>query len=153
MAERSVHVQEAEANLSKYSEMVEQTIDLEELDRHNYVIKPEYDVELKKLADKMAEVGVLFVLVLCVLISSLPCRFVTGWMRNTRGLAMRSTWSSIRSCIWRIIRRMGTASGLPRTYVSPTSLSPFHTPPDWLTYQCYPGRQKQEEKLHRARDE
>ncbi|KAJ7442219.1 muts domain V-domain-containing protein [Mycena galericulata] len=33
-------------NLGKYSDMVEQTIDLEELDRHNYVIKPEYDERL-----------------------------------------------------------------------------------------------------------
>ncbi|KAJ3545219.1 hypothetical protein NMY22_g2523 [Coprinellus aureogranulatus] len=49
-------LKEAESNLSKYSEMVEQTIDLEELDRHNYVIKPEYDVELKKLADRMSEI-------------------------------------------------------------------------------------------------
>lgn len=50
--------------------MVEQTIDLEELDRHNYVIKPEYDVELKKLADKMAEVGGVFVLVFPMLMTS-----------------------------------------------------------------------------------
>ncbi|KAF6757736.1 muts domain V-domain-containing protein [Ephemerocybe angulata] len=47
-------LKESEASLSKYSDMVEQTIDLEELDRHNYVIKPGYDEELQGLADKMA---------------------------------------------------------------------------------------------------
>ncbi|KAJ7637014.1 muts domain V-domain-containing protein [Roridomyces roridus] len=43
-------------NLEKYSEMVEQTIDLEEMDKHNYVIKPEHDERLSVLADKLAEV-------------------------------------------------------------------------------------------------
>ncbi|KAJ7885085.1 muts domain V-domain-containing protein [Mycena olivaceomarginata] len=42
-------------NLEKYSDMVEQTIDLEELDRHNYVIKPEYDENLGALAEKLNE--------------------------------------------------------------------------------------------------
>ncbi|KAJ7221858.1 DNA mismatch repair protein [Mycena haematopus] len=42
-------------NLEKYSDMVEQTIDLEELDRHNYVIKPEYDDNLGALAEKLSE--------------------------------------------------------------------------------------------------
>ncbi|KAF7323675.1 DNA mismatch repair protein 2 [Mycena kentingensis (nom. inval.)] len=41
-------------NLSKYAEMVEQTIDLDQLERHNYVIKPEYDERLKELADEIA---------------------------------------------------------------------------------------------------
>lgn len=36
--------------------MVEQTIDLKELDRHNYVIKPDYDQSLKRLALKLSEV-------------------------------------------------------------------------------------------------
>lgn len=36
--------------------MVEQTIDLKELDRHNYVIKPDYDQNLKRLAMKLSEV-------------------------------------------------------------------------------------------------
>ncbi|KAJ7717304.1 muts domain V-domain-containing protein [Mycena maculata] len=44
-------------NLEKYSDMVEQTIDLEELDRHNYVIKPEYDERLGSFATKLAEVS------------------------------------------------------------------------------------------------
>jgi hypothetical protein len=43
--------------LSKYSEMVESTIDLAELDRHNYVIKPEYDAGLKEISDRLAEVS------------------------------------------------------------------------------------------------
>ncbi|KAJ7098387.1 DNA mismatch repair protein [Mycena epipterygia] len=43
-------------NLEKYSDMVEQTIDLEELDNHNYVIKPEYDEQLGECAKKLDEV-------------------------------------------------------------------------------------------------
>jgi hypothetical protein len=38
--------------------MVESTIDLAELDRHNYVIKPEYDAGLKEISDRLAEVSV-----------------------------------------------------------------------------------------------
>ncbi|KAJ7138470.1 muts domain V-domain-containing protein [Mycena crocata] len=51
-----VSLQGFAGNLEKYSEMVEQTIDLEELDRHNYVIKPEYDARLGDLADKLDKV-------------------------------------------------------------------------------------------------
>lgn len=36
--------------------MVEQTLDLEELDNHNYVIKPDYDPKLQVLAEKLANV-------------------------------------------------------------------------------------------------
>ncbi|KAJ2912918.1 hypothetical protein MD484_g7501, partial [Candolleomyces efflorescens] len=49
-------LKEAETSLSKYSEMVEQTIDLEELDRHNYVIKPDYDPQLEALAQTISKV-------------------------------------------------------------------------------------------------
>lgn len=35
--------------------MVEQTIDLEELSSHNFVIKPDYDDRLRELADKLME--------------------------------------------------------------------------------------------------
>lgn len=35
--------------------MVEQTIDLDELDRHNFVIKPDYDDRLKEIAEKLSE--------------------------------------------------------------------------------------------------
>lgn len=37
--------------------MVEQTIDLTKLDTHSYVIKPEYDERLGKLAEKLFEVS------------------------------------------------------------------------------------------------
>ncbi|KAF8634825.1 hypothetical protein AX17_004076 [Amanita inopinata Kibby_2008] len=43
-------------NLEKYSEMVEQTLDLNELENHNYVIKPDYDSRLRALADKIYQV-------------------------------------------------------------------------------------------------
>ena len=36
--------------------MVEQTIDLEQLDRHVYMIKPDYDERLKELSTKIMEV-------------------------------------------------------------------------------------------------
>ncbi|KAG8985310.1 MutS-like protein [Tulasnella sp. 427] len=43
-------------NLEKYTEMVESTLDLEQLDHHMYVIKPEYDERLQALADTLTEV-------------------------------------------------------------------------------------------------
>lgn len=61
-------MQEYEASLSKYGEMVEQTLDLEELDRHNYVIKPDYDPKLQELAKKLTEVCVSVALVVSNLI-------------------------------------------------------------------------------------
>jgi DNA mismatch repair protein MSH2 len=51
------HTQEHNNGLSKYSEMVEQTLDLEELDRHNYVIKPDFHERLQELAKKLMEVS------------------------------------------------------------------------------------------------
>ncbi|KAG6876663.1 hypothetical protein C0993_001408 [Termitomyces sp. T159_Od127] len=42
-------------SLEKYGEMVEQTLDLEELDNHNYVIKPDYDPKLQDLAEKLTK--------------------------------------------------------------------------------------------------
>jgi DNA mismatch repair protein MSH2 len=47
-------LEEYAASLEKYAEMVEQTLDLSELDRHNYVIKPDYDPRLRKLADQLS---------------------------------------------------------------------------------------------------
>jgi DNA mismatch repair ATPase MutS len=47
--------QEYAATLSKYSEMVEATIDLDALDRHDYVIKPEYDEKLVVLTTTLQE--------------------------------------------------------------------------------------------------
>lgn len=48
--------QEFDGSLSKYSEMVQQTLDLEELENHNFVIKPDYDARLQSLADKLARI-------------------------------------------------------------------------------------------------
>lgn len=39
--------------------MVEQTLDLDELDNHNYVIKPDYDPRLQEIAGKLTEVRLL----------------------------------------------------------------------------------------------
>ena len=36
--------------------MVEQTIDLDQLSTHNFVIKPDYDDRLRELADKLGEI-------------------------------------------------------------------------------------------------
>lgn len=38
--------------------MVESTLDLEELENHNYAIKPDYDERLQALADKLVEVHI-----------------------------------------------------------------------------------------------
>ncbi|KAG1721396.1 DNA mismatch repair protein MutS [Suillus paluster] len=43
-------------NLVKYGEMVESTLDLAELENHNYAIKPDYDERLQTLADKLVEI-------------------------------------------------------------------------------------------------
>ncbi|OAX37509.1 DNA mismatch repair protein, partial [Rhizopogon vinicolor AM-OR11-026] len=43
-------------NLTKYAEMVESTLDLAELENHNYAIKPDYDERLQTLADKLVEI-------------------------------------------------------------------------------------------------
>ncbi|KAG9311644.1 DNA mismatch repair protein [Chiua virens] len=42
-------------NLSKYSDMVETTLDLASLDTHTYTIKPEYDEGLQRLATQLME--------------------------------------------------------------------------------------------------
>ncbi|THH29236.1 hypothetical protein EUX98_g4951 [Antrodiella citrinella] len=44
---------EFEEGLSKYAEMVQQTLDLDELEHHRFVIKPDYDENLQILADKL----------------------------------------------------------------------------------------------------
>lgn len=43
-------------SLDKYSAMVEQTLDLDQLDNHMYVLKPDYDPRLRELADTLGEV-------------------------------------------------------------------------------------------------
>ncbi|ETW75892.1 hypothetical protein HETIRDRAFT_152464 [Heterobasidion irregulare TC 32-1] len=50
------HFEKYSESLEKYAEMVEQTLDLTELERHNFVIKPDYDERLQNLADKLFEV-------------------------------------------------------------------------------------------------
>ncbi|KAH8097021.1 DNA mismatch repair protein [Cristinia sonorae] len=42
-----------ENSLSKFSEMVQQTLDLDELENHRFVIKPDYDESLQILAEKL----------------------------------------------------------------------------------------------------
>lgn len=49
-------LEEHNSNLANYSEMVEKTIDLDELSSHNFVIKPDYDDRLRELADKIMEI-------------------------------------------------------------------------------------------------
>jgi DNA mismatch repair protein MSH2 len=51
-----VYAQEHEESLSKYVELVESTIDLEELNRHNFVIKPEYDPGLQEISEQLGTV-------------------------------------------------------------------------------------------------
>lgn len=55
LASRSSYLQEYETSLSKYSDMVQDTLDLDELENHNFVVKPEYDEELQALADRISE--------------------------------------------------------------------------------------------------
>ncbi|KAK2459716.1 hypothetical protein APHAL10511_008267 [Amanita phalloides] len=50
---QSLH--ECHNNLEKYSDMVEQTLDLDELDNHKYVIKPDYDPRLCELSKKLGQ--------------------------------------------------------------------------------------------------
>lgn len=56
MFSHSTSKQDFDISLSKYSEMVQQTLDLDELENHNFVIKPEYDSRLQALADKLKEI-------------------------------------------------------------------------------------------------
>ncbi|KAK4702829.1 DNA mismatch repair protein MSH2, partial [Phenoliferia sp. Uapishka_3] len=51
-----VKIREHLAGLANLQAMVETTIDLDELDRHNYVIKPEFDDALATLKEKLEEV-------------------------------------------------------------------------------------------------
>ncbi|KZT10399.1 DNA mismatch repair protein [Laetiporus sulphureus 93-53] len=49
-------LREYDANLAKFAEMVQHTLDLDELENHNFVIKPDYDSRLRVLADKLKEI-------------------------------------------------------------------------------------------------
>ena len=44
------------AALQKYGEMVEETIDLNELKHHNYVLLPSLDLDLQRMRDELIEV-------------------------------------------------------------------------------------------------
>ncbi|KAJ3492212.1 hypothetical protein NLI96_g140 [Meripilus lineatus] len=46
-------LKEIDGNLARYADMVQQTLDLDELENHNFVIKPDYDEKLQELADKL----------------------------------------------------------------------------------------------------
>lgn len=48
--------QEFRDQLSKYSDMVEETIDLSELSRHEYVLRPQLDSELARIKDQLIEI-------------------------------------------------------------------------------------------------
>lgn len=48
-------LQRVEDQFRKFTEMVETTIDLEELKSHNYMIKPEFNDELQILAGKISD--------------------------------------------------------------------------------------------------
>lgn len=48
--------QEFNIALSKYSDMVQDTLDLDELENHNFVVKPEYDEYLEELAGKLKDI-------------------------------------------------------------------------------------------------
>src|ERR1700728_2756378 len=104
--------QEFNGSLSKYSEMVEQTLDLSELDKHNYAIKPDYDDRLKELAEKLTEVCqfVSFIKVVSLVLLVWMDRYGTAWIQNIVKLVTNWDSSWIRSCTWRIRRPTGTAS-------------------------------------------
>ena len=105
-------MQEKEASLSKYSQMVEQTLDLDQLDNHNYVVKPDYDEQLQELHNKLQEVRVCCLRCACTrcAYTNLDPRQPKSSTKNTAESARISTLSSTKSFIWRITRPMATAS-------------------------------------------
>lgn len=52
----SIYLQSFSGSLYPLQEMVETTIDFSELDRHNYVIKPEFDTALQEIKDELEKV-------------------------------------------------------------------------------------------------
>jgi hypothetical protein len=68
----TISQQEHNESLSKYAEMVEQTIDLEQLDRHVYMIKPDYDERLQALSARI--IGV------CSSTSQVAINFNNFWL-------------------------------------------------------------------------
>lgn len=53
-------IQTHDTSLQKYAEMVEATIDLDQLDAHRYVIKPDYNPRLRAHADQIIAVRSLY---------------------------------------------------------------------------------------------
>ncbi|GBE87515.1 DNA mismatch repair protein msh-2 [Sparassis crispa] len=51
-----VKLREYDNSLTKYAEMVQQTLDLDELENHHFVIKPDYDSRLQALSDKLKDI-------------------------------------------------------------------------------------------------
>lgn len=83
--------------------MVEQTLDLKELDNHNYLIKPDYDPRLQELAEKLAEVRRLILSSIFQLIF-LRCEMV--WTKNTVKPVKILNWSLTRNFISRTTKFM-----------------------------------------------
>jgi hypothetical protein len=87
--------------------MVEQTLDLDELENHNYVIKPDYDPKLQELADKLTKVLNRPVIFLVSFLTK-AYRFEMASMPNIVEQAKTLTWNWTRNCILRITKYMGT---------------------------------------------
>lgn len=102
--------QEYETSLSKYAEMVEQTLDLNELDNHNYVIKPTYDPRLQELAEKLMGVRPYCLSRLLVIPEPFCSRSGMVWIKSIVQLEKNLTWSWTRNFILRIPKTMAIAS-------------------------------------------
>jgi hypothetical protein len=108
-----IQLREHDTSLSKYGEMVETTIDLNELDNHNYVIKPDYDQKLLELADKLMKVAFPPIVLRCMVVEGSRmdgCRQETVWTKNTATLAAILTSSSTSRSSLRTRPHMGTVS-------------------------------------------
>jgi hypothetical protein len=107
-----IQLREHDTSLSKYGEMVETTIDLNELDNHNYVIKPDYDQKLLELAEKLMKVAFPTVLHCMVTEGSRMdgCRQETVWTKNTATLVAILTSNSTSRSSSRTRSHMGTVS-------------------------------------------
>lgn len=94
--------------------MVEQTLDLKELDNHNYLIKPDYDPRLQELAEKLTEVRWLICSPVCRLI---VFRYGTAWTMNTGKRVKTFSWSSTRSFTSKTIKFTGIVLDWPKMSV------------------------------------
>ena len=102
--------------------MVEQTLDLNELDNHNYVIKPDYDSRLQELAQKLLQVPHLHATsVRSSVYSFLSPRSETDSTVNTGMLAVILILNWIRNYISRTLKTMGIVSASLKMQVFPHS--------------------------------